>query len=76
MATKTEVNQINIKQDSIIQFIGAVNEHLKSVKEYRITNRECKVKLKPKDKNLTVSKLPKDFELVERHVLKKEKNEK
>lgn len=64
LPTKQEVNQIAIKQDSIIQFIGAVNEQLKSVKEYRITNRECKVKLKPKNKTLTVSKLPKDFELV------------
>lgn len=68
LATKGEVNQINIKQDSIIQFIGAVNEQLKSVKEYRITNRKCEVKLKPKHKTLTVSKLPKDFELVVLHV--------
>lgn len=64
LATKAEVNQIAIKQDSIIQFIGAVNEQLKNVKEYRITNRECEVKLKPKNKTLTVSKLTKDFELV------------
>jgi hypothetical protein len=64
LPTKQEVNQIAIKQDSIIQFIGAVNEHLKTAKEYRITNRECEVKLKPKTKALTVSKLPKDFELV------------
>jgi len=64
LPTKQEVNQIAIKQDSIIQFIGAVNEQLKSVKEYRITNRKCEVKLKPKHKTLTVSKLPKDFELV------------
>ena len=64
LPTKQEVNQIAIKQDSIIQFIGAVNEQLKSVKEYRITNRECEVKLKPKNKTLTVSKLPKSFELV------------
>lgn len=64
LPTKQEVNQIAIKQDSIIQFIGAVNEQLKNAKEYRITNRECEVKLKPKNKTLTVSKLPKDFELV------------
>src|SRR5690606_21821652 len=56
LPTKQEVNQIAIKQDSIIQFIGAVNEQLKSVKEYRITNRKCEVKLKPKHKTLTVSK--------------------
>jgi len=64
LPTKQEVNQIAFKQDSIIQFIGEVNEHLKIAKEYRITNRECEVKLKPKTKTLTVSKLPKDFELV------------
>lgn len=64
LATKQEVNQIAIKQDSIIQFIGAVNEQLKIAKEYRITNRECVVKLKPNTKTLIVSKLPKDFELV------------
>lgn len=64
LPTKQEVNQIAIKQDSIIQFIGAVNEQLKNAREYRITNRECEVKLKPKNKTLAVSKLPKDFELV------------
>ena len=64
LPTKQEVNQIAIKQDSIIQFIEAVNEELKNAKEYRITKRQCDVKLKPKTKTLTVSKLPKDFELV------------
>jgi hypothetical protein len=64
LPTKLEVNQIAIKQDSIIQFISAVNEQLKIAKEYRTTNSECDVKLKPKTKTLTVSKLPKDFELV------------
>ncbi len=64
LPTKEEVNQIAIKQDSIIQFIEAVNEELKNAKEYRITKRQCDVKLKPKTKTLTVSKLPKDFELV------------
>jgi len=64
LPTKQEVNQIAIKQDSIIQFIGAVNEQLKNAKEYRTINRQCEVKLKPKTKTLTVSKLPKDFELV------------
>lgn len=59
-----EVNQIAIKQDSIIQFIEAVNEQLKNTKEYRTTNRQCEVKLKPKTKTLTVSRLAKDFELV------------
>lgn len=64
LPTKQEVNQIAIKQDSIIQFIEAVNEELKNAKEYRVTKRQCDVKLKPKTKTLTVSKLPKDFELV------------
>lgn len=64
LLTKKELNQITIKQDSIIQFIGAVNEQLKNAKEYRTTNRQCEVKLKPKSKTLTVSKLPKDFELI------------
>lgn len=64
LPTKQEVNQIAIKQDSIIQFIGAVNEQLKIAKECRITNIECEVKLKPKAKTLIVSKLPKDFQLV------------
>ncbi|MEC4050080.1 hypothetical protein OX284_011615 [Flavobacterium sp. SUN046] len=64
LPTKLEVNQIAIKQDSIIQFISAVNEQLKIAKEYRTTNRECDVKLKPKTKTLIVSKLSKDFELV------------
>lgn len=64
LPTKQEVNQIAVKQDSIIQFIGAVNEELKNAKEYRITRRQCDVKLKPKTKTLIVSKLPKDYELV------------
>jgi len=64
LATKAEVNQINIKQDSISHFIQILSEQLKQTKDYRITNRICEVKLKPKTKTLTVSKLPKDFELV------------
>jgi hypothetical protein len=64
LPTKQDVNQIAIKQDSIIQFIEAVSEELKNAKEYRVTTRQCDVKLKPKTKTLTVSKLPKDFELV------------
>lgn len=64
LATKAEVNQINIKQDSISHFIQILSEQLKQTKDYRITNRECEVKLKPKNKTLAVSKLPKDFEIV------------
>ncbi len=59
LPTKQEVNLISIKQGSVIQVIGAMNEQLKIAKEYRITNRHCDVKLKPKTKTLTVSKLPK-----------------
>jgi hypothetical protein len=64
LPTKQEVNQIAIKQDSIIQFIVAVNAELKNAKEYRITKRQCDVKLKPKTKSLTVTKIPVDYELV------------
>jgi hypothetical protein len=64
LATKAEVNQISIKQDSIIHFIQILSEELIQTEDYRITNRICEVKLKPKKKTMTVSKLPKDFELV------------
>jgi hypothetical protein len=63
LATKVDIRQINLNQDTIIHYINLVNEQLKVVKEYRITNRECEVKLKPKSKTLTLCKLPKDFEL-------------
>tara|TARA_B100002049_G_scaffold237186_1_gene226685 strand:+ start:9773 stop:10648 length:876 start_codon:yes stop_codon:yes gene_type:complete len=64
LPTKQEVNQIAIKQDSVVQFIEAVNEQLKNTKEYRITIRRCEVKLKPKKKTLTISRIPKDYELI------------
>jgi hypothetical protein len=64
LSTKQEVNHIVFKQDSIIQFLFAVNEQLKIANEYRTTNRECDVKLKPKKKSFTVSRLPIKFELV------------
>jgi len=63
-ATKEEVNQIEIKQDSTIFFIQQINEQLKQVKEYRITNKPCLVKLKPKSKTLALTKLPIDFDVV------------
>lgn len=62
--TKTEVNQISIKKDSVLHFIRLVNKHLRQANEYRITNRTCEVKLKPKLKTLTLAKLPKDFEVI------------
>lgn len=63
LATKSDIRQINLKQDTIIHYINLVNEQLREAKEYRITNRDCEVKLKPKSKTLTLCKLPKDFEL-------------
>lgn len=57
LATKEDIRQLNT------QYIKLINEQLRQAKEFRITNRECEVKLKPKTKTLTVSKLPKDFEL-------------
>jgi hypothetical protein len=57
LATKTEVSQISIKQDSILHFINAINEQLKQVKENRKTNRICEVKLKPKSKSIAIVKL-------------------
>ncbi|GAB2502998.1 hypothetical protein [Algoriphagus taiwanensis] len=63
-ATKADLNQISIKQDSVLHFINLVNEQFKQANEYRITNRACEVKLKPKLKTLTLARLPKDFELI------------
>ncbi|CAN5840926.1 hypothetical protein BH24BAC1_BH24BAC1_08880 [soil metagenome] len=71
LPTKTEVNQISIKQDSVLHFIHLVNEQLKQANEYRITNRICEVKLKPKSKTLTLTKVPKDFEIVVIQILHK-----
>lgn len=64
LATKTEISQISIKQDSILHFIQEVNEQLRQAKEYRITMRTCEVKLKPKNKTIIITKLPKDFEVI------------
>jgi hypothetical protein len=62
--TKQEVNQISLKQDSVINYINLITEQLNNEKEFRRTNRACEVKLKPKPKTLLLSKLPKDFEVV------------
>lgn len=64
LPTKTEVNKISIKQDSILHFMKLVNNQLKLVNEYRITNRICEVKVKPKSKTTTVTKLPEKFEII------------
>lgn len=63
-ATKFDVNQISIKQDSVLHFINLVNQQFKQANEYRITNRICEVKLKPKSKTLTLGKLPKGLEVI------------
>ena len=64
LATKEEVKQIGIKQDSTIFFIQQITEQLKQAKEFRITNRPCVVKLKPKLKTITLTKLPVSFDVV------------
>jgi len=66
LPTKTEVNQISIKQDSVLHFIHLVDEQLKQTDEYRnrITNQTCEVKVKPKSKSLTIAKIPKNFEVI------------
>lgn len=64
LATKEDVHQIANGQDSISDFILIVNEQLKEIKEYRTTNRICKVKLKPKAKTLTLTELPINFDVI------------
>lgn len=63
-ATKADVNQISIRQDSVLHFINLLNQQFKEANEYRITNRTCEIKLKPKSKTLILAKLPKEFEVV------------
>jgi len=64
LATKEEVNQIGIKQDSTVFFIQQITKQLKQANEYRITNRPCLVKLKPKVKTMTLTKLPVGFDVI------------
>jgi len=63
-ATKSDVSKISIKQDSVLHFINLVNQQFKEANEYRITNRTCEIKLKPKPKSLILAKLPKEFEVI------------
>lgn len=63
-ATKSDVNQISIKQDSVLYFISLLSQQFKNVNEYRITNRTCEIKLKPKSKAMTLAKLPTEFEVI------------
>lgn len=60
LATKQSVDQIAVKLDSLIHYMNIVKEQNK---EYRITNRVCDVKLKPKSKTIVLSKLPEGFEV-------------
>jgi hypothetical protein len=64
LATKEDFKSINIKQDSSIYFIKEISNQLKEIKEYRITNKNCLVKLKPKKKTLILTKLPPEFEVI------------
>lgn len=64
LAEKENIRQIDVKLDTVTHYISLVNEQLKQAKEYRITNRVCEVKLKPKSKSLTLTKLPKDLEVI------------
>ena len=64
LATKGDFKSLNIKQDSSIYFIKEISNQLKEIKEFRITNKDCLVKLKPKKKTLTLTKLPPEFEVI------------
>lgn len=63
-ASSSEVNQVSIKQDSVQYFLNLVSEEFKKVNECRSTNRACEVKLKPKSKTLTLTQLPRDFQVI------------
>ena len=63
-ATSSEVNQISIRQDSVLYYIKLVSEEFKKAGEGRFTNRSCEVKLKPKSKTLTLTQLPQGFDVV------------
>ncbi len=64
LASKEDIKQLNIKQDAVLQYIQLINEQLRQAKEYRITNKVCEVKLKPKSKTIILTKLPADFEVI------------
>lgn len=64
LATKQQINQISIRQDSVIHYINLVNERIKNQKEYRITKRDVEVKLKPKSKTWVLAELPEGHETI------------
>lgn len=65
LASQEDIKQMNIKQDIVLQYIHFINEQLRQAKEYRITNKVCEVKLKPKSKTITLTRLPTNFEVME-----------
>lgn len=57
-ATKQEIETVFKEQFSLYE------RKLKEEKQYRSTNRVCKVMLKPRSKSLAIEKLPVDFEVI------------
>lgn len=55
-------------QEDLVKFetkiIETITDKLKEQKEFRKTNRTCKVLLKPTNRTLVIELLPKDFEIV------------
>ncbi len=55
-------------QEDLVKFetkiIETITDKLKDQKEFRKTNRACKVLLKPTNRTLVIELLPKDFEIV------------
>ena len=58
MTTKEDLIKFETK------IIQTITEKLKEQKEFRITNRSCKVLLKPTNRTLVIELLPRDFEVV------------
>lgn len=62
-STKDQVEALATKQDSLVQLVRRLSEELKQVKEFRITNIACEVRLKPQARTIVLARLPKDFEV-------------
>jgi hypothetical protein len=63
-ATRQDIINTNIKQDTVIEYIQEISRQLKQVDEYRITSRKCEVRLKPNLKTTIIDTLPVGFEIV------------
>jgi len=63
-ATRQDIINANIKQDTVIEYIQEISKQLKQVDEYRITNRKCEVRLKPNLKTTIIDTLPVGLEIV------------